>query len=231
MKSGWNNIRFDDLANRVESRIDEIFGNAFLGLERRNRVDHATMTGHLESMNKILLSVKLNDPDIPMVDFFKQLVDLKKLYIDDKTILILIGLQKKLCIYIKSHRADAHPLALKLLRSIFNNMCNIISARSTDDVNKEAITNRAIQRFSKFHEILRNQRHSAKPKPAVISPRKEEPLSGYLKASNHQRVQIHTKESVEMKLFFESVVTDIKVFIRNELQTLKAELQAGLINK
>ena len=206
-------------------------GGAFLGLERRSRVDHATMTGHLESMNKILLSVKLNDPDIPMVDFFKQLVDLKRLYIDDKTILILIGLQKKLCIYIKAHKADAHPLALKLLRSIFNNMCNIISAQSTDNVNKEAITNRALQRFNKFHEILRSQRHPAQPKPAAKPPQKEDPLRGYLKASNHKRVQVHTKESVEMKLFFESVVTDIKVFIRNELDKLKAELQAGLLNK
>jgi hypothetical protein len=231
MKAGWNNIRFDDLANRVESRIDEIFGGAFLNLEKRSRVDHATMTGHLESMNKILLSVKLSDPDISMVDFFKQLVDLKRLYLDDKTILILIGLQKKLCIYIKSQKADTHPLALKLLRSIFNNMCNIISAKSTDSLNKEAITNRAIQRFNKFHEILKGQRHPAKPKPAAISPQKEETLRGYLKASNHQKVQIHTKESVEMKLFFESVVTDMKVFIRNEIKKLKADLQSGLIRK
>ena len=231
MSDTWHNIKFDEMALRVEERLDDIFGGVFSREEKHKRVDENVIKDHLENLNKTLLSIKPKDPNHRIEIAFKQLVDLNSIYKEEEFIAVLIRLQKQLCIYIKAQKGKAHPLAHKLLRCIFNNMCNIISAKNMTEGGKKKIVNKATVRFNKLHAIIKAQPRPKNVKSAGDLPQKSMPMNGYLKASNHKNVQVHSKESVEMKLFFESVVSDIKVFIRMELEKLKAELQAGLINK
>ena len=187
MSDTWHNIKFDEMALRVEERLDDIFGGVFSREEKHKRVDENVIKDHLENLNKTLLSIKPNDPNHRIEIAFKQLVDLNSIYKEEKHIAVLIRLQKELCIYVKAQKGEAHPLAYKLLRCIFNNMCNIISAKNMTEGDKKHIVNKAIIRYNKLHAIIKSQPHPKNVKPAAGLTDRSMPMNGYLKASNHKK--------------------------------------------
>ncbi len=225
MNAHWNNIEFDELALKVEERLDEIFEEAASRLEIQKQFDSDLIIDHLDNLNKILLSIEPEDPDKQIVKVLKQLEHLKEIYKEDKYLLILIRLQKNLCNYIEAHKEDAHPLTLKLLRSIFNNMCDIVSAKNMKKVDTVRIINKEVHRYNKLHELIKNRHHSIKHNKAKSLLKRRANTSGTLKIADQEKDQFDTKESLMARLFFEKAMAEIKSFIRKELEKLKNELQ------
>ena len=231
MNALWNNIEFDELANKVEKRLDEIFKGIVIGSEEQKQSDDDLIFDHLNNLNKILLSIDTEGAGKQIVIVLKQLKSLEKIYKENKYLLMLIRLQINLCNYIKAHTEDAHPLTLKLLRSIFNNMCDIICAKDITKVDIKKIINKDIYRYKKLHELIKTQQYSKKHKSVKRLSRRKKNIHRPLKPMAQKNAQNNIKESLEMKLFFETVISDIKDFIKKELEKLKTELLADAINK
>jgi len=231
MNAPWNNIKFDELSLKVEERLDELFEEAASRLEIQKQFDSGLIIDHLDNLNKILLSIEPEDPDKQIVKVLKQLEHLKEIYKEDKYLLILTRLQINLCNYIKAHKEDAHPLTLKLLRSIFNNMCDIVSAKNMKKVDTVRIINKEVHRYNKLHELIKNRHHSIKHNKAKSLLKRRANTSGTLKIADQEKDQFDTKESLMARLFFEKAMSEIKSFIRKELEKLKNELQLDIINK
>ncbi len=231
MNAPWNNIKFDELSLKVEERLDELFEEAASRSEIQKQFDSGLIIDHLDNLNKILLSIEPEDPDKQIVKVLKQLEHLKEIYKEDKYLLILTRLQINLCNYIKAHKEDAHPLTLKLLRSIFNNMCDIVSAKNMKKVDTVRIINKEVHRYNKLHELIKNRHHSIKHNKAKSLLKRRANTSGTLKIADQEKDQFDTKESLMTQLIFEKAMSEIKSFIRNELEKLKNELQLDVINK
>ena len=231
MNAPWNNIKFDELSLKVEERLDELFEEAASRLEIQKQFDSGLIIDHLDNLNKILLSIEPEDPDKQIVKVLKQLEHLKEIYKEDKYLLILTRLQINLCNYIKAHKEDAHPLTLKLLRSIFNNMCDIVSAKNMKKVDTVRIINKEVHRYNKLHELIKNRHHSIKHNKAKSLLKRRANTSGTLKIADQEKDQFDTKESLMAQLIFEKAMSEIKSFIRKELEKLKNELQLDIINK
>jgi hypothetical protein len=231
MNAPWNNIKFDELSLKVEERLDELFEEAASRLEIQKQFDSGLIIDHLDNLNKILLSIEPEDPDKQIVKVLKQLEHLKEIYKEDKYLLILTRLQINLCNYIKAHKEDAHPLTLKLLRSIFNNMCDIVSAKNMKKVDTVRIINKEVHRYNKLHELIKNRHHSIKHNKAKSLLKRRANTSGTLKIADQEKDQFDTKESLMAQLIFEKAMSEIKSFIRKELEKFKNELQLDIINK
>lgn len=231
MNAPWNNIKFDELSLKVEERLDELFEEAASRLEIQKQFDSGLIIDHLDNLNKILLSIEPEDPDKQIVKVLKQLEHLKEIYKEDKYLLILTRLQINLCNYIKAHKEDAHPLTLKLLRSIFNNMCDIVSAKNMKKVDTVRIINKEVHRYNKLHELIKNRHHSIKHNKAKSLLKRRANTSGTLKIADQEKDQFDTKESLMAQLIFEKTMSEIKSFIRKELEKFKNELQLDIINK
>lgn len=231
MTAPWNDIEFDELANKVEERLDEMFKGIVISSEEQKQSDNDLILDHLNKLNKILLSIEPEDASKQTVKVLRRLQSLQKFYKEEKYALKLIRLQVNLCNYIKAHKENAHPLSLKLLRSIFNNMCDIICAKNITKVDIKKIINKDIHRYNKLHELIKNRQHSKKQKSVKRLSKRKTIIHESLEAMNPKNAQMYAKQSLEMRLFFETVISDIKDFMRNELEKLKTELQANLINK
>jgi hypothetical protein len=231
MNAPLNNIEFDELALKVEERLDEIFEEPASRSEIQKQFDSGLIIDHLDNLNKILLSIEPEDTDKQIVKVLKQLEHLKEKFKKDQYLFILLKLQKNLSDYIKTHKENAHPLTLKLFRVIFKDMCDIVSSKNMKKVNKVRIINKDIHRYNQLHELIKNRHHSIKHNKVKSLSKRKTIISGALKATNQKKAQIYTKESLEARLFFETAMSDIKDFIQKELEKLKTELQAGFINK
>ena len=231
MDALWNNIEFDELANKVEKRLDEIFKGIDTVPKEQKKSDNDLILVHLNNLNKMLLSIKPEDPDKQILKVLKQLESIKKIYREEKFVLKLIRLQINLCNYIKTHKEDAHKLSLKLLRSIFNNMCDIVYAKNLTKMDIKIIINNDIHRYNKLHQLIKKRQDSKKHKSVKLLSKRKRNIHGPLKSVNQNYDQNFDKESLEIRLFFETVISDIKDFIQKELDNLKTELQEGFINK
>lgn len=231
MNEPWNNIGFDELALKVEERLDEIFGKAVNISEIKEQADSPINIDHIEDLNKILLSLTPKNTDRPITRVLKQLGFLKEIYNEDKFILILIRLQKNLCNYIKAHKYNAHPLTFKLLRSIFDTMHEIVYTKNMKSSDIIRLVNKEIRRYNKLHAIIKKRYYSANAKMVKRSSKNKTIIHELPNAKDQQKAKIHTKESLEIKLFLESVMSEMKDFMRKELEKLRTELIAGYMNR
>ena len=83
MNTPWNNIKFDELENEVEQRLDEIFKEIVNAPEVQKKSNNDLILDHLNKLNKILLSIKLENAGNQIVEVLDQLEGLKK-YIKKK---------------------------------------------------------------------------------------------------------------------------------------------------
>lgn len=227
----WNNIEFHELANKVEERLDEIFKGIVIEPEEQKQSDNDLILNHLNKLNKILLSIEPENAGEQIVKVLQLLQSIEKIYKEEKHVLMLIRLQINLCNHIKVHKKEAHPLSLKLLRTIFNNLCDIIYAKNISKADIKRIVNINIIRYNKLHELIKNRQHYKKHKSVTRLSKRKTITHEPFKAINQENAQMYVKESLEMRLFFETIISDMKEFIGKELEKLKTELLAGSINK
>ena len=231
MNELWNHIEFDELANKVEKRLDEIFEEIVHEPEEQRQSENDLILVHLNKLNKILLSIESEDAAKQIVEVLKQLESIEKIYKEEKYVMILIRLQINLCNYIKTHKKDAHPLSVKLLRSFFNNMCDIVYAENITIADTKQIINKEIRRYKKLLELIKNRQYSKKQNDVASLSKRAPIILESPKAMDPQKAQFFNTNSIEMRRFFETIISDIKDFMRKELEELKTELQAGFINK
>ena len=231
MNAPWSNIGFDELALKVEERLDEIFGEAVNISEIKEQADSPIGIDHIGDLNKILRSLTPENTDRPITSVLKQLENLKEIYNEDKFILILIRLQNNLCKYIKAHKYNAHPLTFKLLRSIYYTMHDILHTKNRKGNDIIGRVNREIHRYNKLHAIIKKRHYSTRSKMVKRSSKRKTIINELPNAKDQQKTKIHTKESLEIRLFLESVMLEMKDFMRKELEKLRAELLTGYMNR
>ena len=110
-------------------------------------------------------------------------------------------------------------------------MCNIIYAKNLTKEDIKRIVNQEFHRYNKFHKLIKNRQHSKNHEPVKRLAKRKKFTLEPRKPMNQKNAQMYGNESLEMKLFLESVISDIKDFMRKEFEKLKTELQAGFLDK
>ena len=222
-------INFNRLANQVEKRLDQIFkqpaGSGRSKIQKPS-ANHA-IVHRLDRLHKILLSIESRDSDELIIKYFKQLAYLKQIFKHDKYLLILLRLQYNLSHYIRTHKKNAHPIAFKILRSIFNRMCDILYAKNMKRKDRIKIINKEINRYNKFHKFIKNRARAVKRKQAKSLSKREKIIFGNLKTADQERDPI-IRESLIVEFFIKKATTDLKSYIRAELKKLRNELQESI---
>ena len=226
MNARFIKIDFERLANQAEKRLDQIFkkpagsrGSRLQILSNTNSIVY-----RLDSLHKILLSVELRDTDELIIKYFKQLESLKQIFEQDEYLRILIKLQYNLSHYIKTNKNNAHPLAFKILRSVFNCMCDIFYAKNMKRNDRIKIINKEIIQYNQFHQFVKNRARSAK-RQQVPSLLRRKNSSGNSEIADQESDQM-IRESLMAEFFIKRATADLKSYIHNELEKLRTEIKA-----
>jgi hypothetical protein len=92
------------------------------------------------------------------------------------------------------------------------------------------IINKEINQYNKFHRFVKNRSAAIKRKQVKSLLRKEKNISGNLKIADQKRDQI-IRESLILGFFIKKATSDIKSYIRKELNKLRLELLVNTTNK
>jgi len=230
MNTPVENIDFDGLASQVEKRLDDIFELPASRSKKQIQSNNNLIILRLDKLNKILLSIEFSDTDELLAKYLKQLEYLKQIFKHDKFLFTLLKLQYNLGIYIKTYKKNSHPFAFKILRTGFNSICDIFYAKNMKKINRIKIINKEINQYNKFHKFIKNRSAAIKRKQIKSLLRREKNIFGNLKIVDRERDQI-IRESLILGFFIKKATSDIKSYIRTELNKLRLELQVNTTKK
>jgi hypothetical protein len=230
MNTPAKKIDFDGLASQVEKRLDEIFELHAGRSKKQIQPDNNLILPRLDKLHKILLSIEFRDTDELLVKYLKQLEYLKRIFKHDKYLFTLVRLQYNLGIYIKTYKKNSHPYAFKMLRTSFNSMCNIFYAKNMKRIDRLKIINKEINQYNRFHRFVKNRSAAKKRKQVKGLLRREKNISENLKIADQKRDQI-IRESLILGIFIKKATSDIKSYIRTEINKLRLELRVNTTNK
>ena len=230
MNTPVENIDFDGLACQVEKRLDEIFELPVKRTKTEIQSDNNSILARLDTLHKILLSIEYKDADELLSKYLKQLEHLKQLFKQDKYVFTLLKLQYNLGMYIKVYKKNSHPFAFKILRTGFNRMCDVYYAKNMKKIDKLKIINNEIRRYNKFQRFVVSRSAAIKRKQFKSLLEKEKNILYNLKIADQEKDQI-IRESLILGFFIKKATSDIKSYIRTELNKLRLELQVDTTNK
>ena len=226
MNTPAKKIDFDGLANQVAKRLDEIFELPAVRSKKQVQSDNNVILPRLDKLHKILLSIEFRDTDELSAKYLKQLEYLKRIFKNDKNLCTLINLQNNLCVYIMTYRKNSNPFAFKILRTSFNSMCDIFYAKNMKKNDRLKIINKEINQYNRFHRFVKNRSAAKKRKQAKRLLGREKNISGDPKITGQKSDQI-IRESLIVGFFIKKATSDIKRYIRAELNKLRHELRVN----
>jgi hypothetical protein len=228
MNSPRVKIDFERLANQVEKRLDQIFKQPARSTRPKIQIPSNTnsILNRLNRLHKILLSFELRDTDELIIKYFNQLEYLKQIFKQDEYLRILITLQYNLSHYIKTNKENAHPIAFKILRSVFNRMCDIFYAKNMKRNDRIKIINKEIIQYNKFHQFIKNRARPIKRKQVTSLLTREKNSFGNSETADQESDQI-IQERLMVEFYIKRATADLKSYIRNELKKLRTEIQAN----
>jgi hypothetical protein len=226
MNTPAKKIDFDGLANQVAKRLDEIFELPAVRSKKQVQSDNNVILPRLDKLHKILLSIEFRDTDELSAKYLKQLEYLKRIFKNDKNLCTLINLQNNLCTYIMTYRKNSNPFAFKILRTSFNSMCDIFYAKNMKKNDRLKIINKEINQYNRFHRFVKNRSAAKKRKQAKRLLGREKNISGDPKITGQKSDQI-IRESLIVGFFIKKATSDIKSYIRAELNKLRHELRVN----
>lgn len=221
-------IDFERLANQAEKRIDQIFKQPAGSSKSKLQIPSKpfSIVQRLDRLHKILLSIELQDTDELITNYFKQLEYLKHIFKQDKYLGLLITLQYNLSNYIKANKKNAHPIAFKILRSVFNRMCDICYAKNMKRDDQIKIINKEVIQYNKFHQFIKSRARTIKREPAARLSRGEKNSFGNPETAGQESDQI-IRERLMVEFYIKRATADLKSYIRAELEKLRTEIQAN----
>jgi hypothetical protein len=202
-------------------------------VERSIDLEHSP----LKDLKMIVLSIdwEINDED--MTKFIDQVEKLKATYEYDRIILLFLQILGSLGKYIRANKGNAHPIAIKVLNSVYTSLEKVILTKGISEEEKEKILLIEIKRFKELKEHLELKKpvkvkkmeekispgvipHAEEQKPNIVLPKDPQSL-GKIKAealgADMSRMAPHEA--------FVYALEEIKQVLKAEFQALRAELK------
>ncbi len=143
----------DTFSSEVDSRLDELFAESDEPEAAEREVPREERSP-LKELKASILSVDWEISDKIMDELMEELVRLRSFFEKDKTVLLFLQLLGSVAKYIKSNKADAHPDAIKLLTSAFEDLEKVVLTEGMSDKQKQNVLRSDVKRFRKLKEDI-----------------------------------------------------------------------------
>ncbi|MGB8719357.1 MAG: hypothetical protein WCD46_08605 [Desulfobacterales bacterium] len=145
--------RHDNLAEEVETRLDELFDDndgSLEGVEAGRSLEDSP----LRELRAIVLSIDWEITDEAMTRFIDQVDRLRPSYQEDRLLLAFLQLLRPLGKYIKASKGRCLPEAIQLLNSVYTNFEKVASADAMPREQKKKILMAEVVRFKELKEQI-----------------------------------------------------------------------------
>jgi hypothetical protein len=200
---------------KVESILDELFAD---DEETPETVEEGAPVGYypLRFLKATVLSIDWEITDEVMGRFIDQVERLKEAHQEDKTILPLLQMLGSTGQHIRIFKENAHPTALKVLKSLYLTLEKAMSTDTTGEVEKSRLLFREIRKFKALKAqivegnlALANRIKPAPPQAAAASVPDSQDTTG---TGDLQAVL--------------GAIADLKQTVAADIQQLREEIRA-----
>ncbi|MDJ0780401.1 MAG: hypothetical protein QNJ22_00440 [Desulfosarcinaceae bacterium] len=202
---------------KVESILDELFAEDD---ETAETVEESAHVGYypLRFLKATVLSIDWEITDEVMGRFIDQVERLKEAHQEDKTILPLLQMLGSTGQHIRIFKENAHPTALKVLKSLYLSLEKVMSETAPSEVEKSRLLFREIRKFKalKAQIVEGNLALANRVKPAVVqaaSPVEE------------TAPVVTTSDDGDGNAIL-AAIAELKQFVETEIRQLREEIQS-----
>lgn len=199
---------------KVESILDELFADDD---EAAETVEESSHVGYypLRFLKATVLSIDWEITDEVMGRFIDQIERLKESHQEDKNILPLLQMLGSTGQHIRIFKENAHPTALKVLKSLYLTLEKVMAEDAPNEVEKSRLLFREIRKFKALKAqivegnlALANRIKPTAPQTVTADGRAFENAA----AGDPQAIL--------------AAIADLKQFVETEIQQLREEIQA-----
>lgn len=194
-----DNSSKQNLVNEIENRLDDFF----LGNEGADSADKDSLP--LEKLKSVVLSIDWEITEGCLSDLINETNALLPQCKEDRLSHTLLRMLKAVGRYIRKHKAQAHPDAIKRVLSVFSSLEKLTGGPAVDEKVKKQIVAKEIAAFKKLKEQIETQRGVAANQPPA-------------QAANNQNFIDNVK--------FEKAMGAVEKRLNSQVESLKAQLDA-----
>ena len=224
------------VVDEVEERLEDLFredNGSMEFLDDNGTIEDTSLRG----LKAIILSIDWEITDEMMTRLIEQIDRLKKMYKDDKVLVLFLQLLDSVGRYIKANKASSHPDATKTLNSVYNRLEKVVLSKDMIESERKKILLAEINRFKRLKEdialrkarLIKEEKAKAQKETSAIVEEKER----YAAIQEPGRPSDETSEeslSSDMSQIppheaFTYALEEIKHVIKAEFRALKAELK------
>lgn len=192
------------LVNDIENRLDDFFD------ESKIAPSVTKPTVSMEKLKSAVLSIDWEITESCLTDLIGETDALMRPYEEDRLAHTLLRMLKAVARYIRLHKAQSHPDAIKRVMSAFASLEKITSNPTPPDSLRQSIVAKEIAAFKKLKQQVELQRG---PKAAT------DPAT----AKHADEFVPHHKFKLEMNAVEERLNSQVKA-LKTQLSTLQKEL-------
>ena len=173
----------------------------------------------MKDLHATVLSIEWEISDETLVPFLDKISQLVEVYKDDSVALYLLKILKYLGNYVKTHKSDCRPEAVRELGGAYKDFEVVMSIDPQAEAERKEILLKAFHRFKKLKKLLAANHHGRTDTENHDGDNKTG-LSKSSLGAVQSGCEIVTQQQLR------EVVDELKAFIKEEVETLRAYLAA-----
>ena len=211
-----------DLANRLDTLFDE----------DDQGEKPVVNTGHskdpLEELKSLVMSIEWEITDDVMDRFLSQIDSLKTRFGEDRILIMFLQLLGSLGLYVKTNKGKAHPIAFKLLNSVYTSFEDAASPGKISPSEKKKLLYIELNKYKELKEKIESSRGpEVEPSriPATVAGRVNEAQTRETAVGNAPAVENSSENDASFsQQYFEETIENLKSLILNEFAHIREDI-------
>lgn len=188
----------------------------------------------LDELKSLVMSIEWEITDDLMERFLTQIESLKTRFGEDRILVMFLQLLGSLGLYVKTNKGKAHPIAFKLLNSVYNSFENAATPGKISPSEKKKLLYVELNKYKEL-KVQIDSHQGPEPEPARPAKTKSSdrpPRDTSVEAAEKEKIiEDVSKNGITLtQQHFDKVIDSLKSIVLEELAGIR-EVVASLKNK
>lgn len=221
-----NDAQKSKVESDLENRLDSLFDDDDQGEKPVMNKGHSK--DPLDELKSLVMSIEWEITDDLMEGFLTQVDSLKTRFGEDRILIMFLQLLGSLGLYVKTNKGKAHPIAFKLLNSVYNSFENAASPGKISPSEKKKLLYIELNKYKELKEQIESSRGpEVEPSraPATVAARMNDPQTGGTTVGNSSADGSNANKDVALtQQYFEKTIGELKSLILKDLAGIREDI-------
>ena len=220
-----NDAHKSKVDSELEDRLDTLFDEGDLVEKPMESSGHSK--DPLDELKSLVMSIEWEITDDLMERFIGQIDSLKTRFGEDRILVMFLQLLGSLGLYVKTNKGKAHPIAFKLLNSVYNSFEDAASPGKISPSEKKKLLYVELNKYKELKEQIDSHRGPEPEPPRTAATDPTSAQNGDMKkvaGKTTAAEDMAQGNSVVTQQHFDDVIDELKTLILKELAGIREDV-------